>query len=283
MIHHFIVKNTTDSQVSISNIRVSCGCVSATAIKNTLQPKEETAIVARMDTTRFNGSKSVTIYVIFDRPRYEEVRLQVQAYGRNDFAVSPESFNFLQVKQGTTAEATVQIRFYGFPNAQITEAKTESNFIKVTTKEIKREGNEVTFQATARVREDIPVGKWFSEVWIKGNSASIGQIRIPLNIEVEAPLTLTPATLSLGEPKMGEAVEKKVIVRGAVPFKIVGLDGLNDQWQVKEIPGDKKEVHVLTVTFKPAKEGEARHKLTIRTDLGAGGSIDLSASAKVVP
>src|SRR3954468_23804106 len=60
--HHFRVVNNTRGPVSISNVRVSCGCTTAQALKNYLNPGEETAVLARMDTTRFVGPKSVTIY-----------------------------------------------------------------------------------------------------------------------------------------------------------------------------------------------------------------------------
>src|SRR3954451_14670167 len=64
--HNFRVSNNTKNAVNISSLRVSCGCVSATALKGTLNPGEETAIVAKMDTTRFTGPKTVTIYIQFD-------------------------------------------------------------------------------------------------------------------------------------------------------------------------------------------------------------------------
>src|SRR5262245_49411597 len=61
--HQFRVANKTKYAVNISGVRVSCGCVTAFAQKPLLQPGEETHIVALMDTTRFTGAKSVTIYV----------------------------------------------------------------------------------------------------------------------------------------------------------------------------------------------------------------------------
>src|SRR5579884_4233425 len=85
--HVFKVTNYTQHPVNIASVRVSCGCVSAAAYKTFLNPGEETAIIARMDTTRFTGIKSVTIFVQFDRPSFEEVRLWVQANGRDDFNV----------------------------------------------------------------------------------------------------------------------------------------------------------------------------------------------------
>src|SRR5579871_4838467 len=60
--HAFRVANNTRGTVNIASIRVSCGCVTAVAHKGQLEPGESTHIVASMDTTRFTGLRSVTIY-----------------------------------------------------------------------------------------------------------------------------------------------------------------------------------------------------------------------------
>src|SRR5215468_834225 len=77
--HHFRVVNRTKQAVNISSVRVSCGCVTAMAMKTYLAPGEETTIYATMDSTRFTGPKAVTIFVQFDSPSFDEVRLTVQA------------------------------------------------------------------------------------------------------------------------------------------------------------------------------------------------------------
>src|SRR5688572_31913915 len=78
--HPFRIVNTTKQTVRISGVRVSCGvCSTAHALKQSLQPGEETAIVATMFTSRFLNSKVITIYVTFDQPRFQEVRLWMQA------------------------------------------------------------------------------------------------------------------------------------------------------------------------------------------------------------
>ena len=62
--------------------------ITARALNATVAPGQESAIWANMDSRRFLGHKAVTIYVSFDQPRYEEIRLVVQAYSReaNDIA-----------------------------------------------------------------------------------------------------------------------------------------------------------------------------------------------------
>ena len=80
--HPFRLTNNTGRPVHISSVRVSCGCVSASAQDTVLAPGQSTAIQAYMDTRRFLGSKGVTIYVSFDQPDRAEVRLWVQANSR---------------------------------------------------------------------------------------------------------------------------------------------------------------------------------------------------------
>lgn len=281
LVHEFKVKNNSNSDVHISNVRVSCGCVNATAAKSDLKPNEETSIIARMDSNRFSGSKSVTIYVTFDRPKYDEVRLQVMAYGRNDFAVYPESFQFGQIKRGATPEIKVQVRFYGHPEVNISEVITESTFLKSSVTEIKRQGSEITFEAALKATENIPVGKWYSDIWLKTNIAGAGNIRVPVHVEVEAPLTVNPSNLSIGKVKMGETSEKKIVVRGSSPFKIVALEGMDESWQIKDLPQDKKEVHVITVSFKATRPGDSQQRLIIKTDLGENSVVEFTTRASV--
>ncbi len=281
LIHHFRLKNNTSETVHISGVRVSCGCVSASVLKNQINPNEETSVIAHMDSTRFSGSKSVTVYVTFDKPKFEEVRLLVQAYGRNDFAVTPENFNFNEIRRGKSAESKITLRFYGFPNLELLEAKTESHYLKVNYALLKREGNDVIYEATAVVREDIPVGKWFSDIFFKTNVGSIPVVRVPLNVQVESILTVSPANLSLGTVKMGDSFDRKIVVRGTQPFTILSVEGLDDNWVVKELSKEKKEVHVITLSFKANREGDLKHKVLIKTDIPESGTVELTANALV--
>src|SRR5947209_3729329 len=75
--HHFQLTNRSGVPVHIASARVSCGCVTATVLQPDLAPGQSTSVVAEMDTRRFTGTKTVTIYVQFDRPQWEEVRLWV--------------------------------------------------------------------------------------------------------------------------------------------------------------------------------------------------------------
>jgi hypothetical protein len=283
LVHHFRIANNTKGPVSIASVRVSCGCVSASAMKNYLNPGEETAILARMDTTRFTGPKSVTIYVQFDRPAYEEVRLWVQANGRNDFAVAPDSLAFGSIKRTTSPTAAVTVTFYGSPDTQVTEVKGESNYIQPTVKTLPAGGGEASFEVSARLRPDTPIGKWYTDVWVKTNNPSIPQVRVPLTVEVESPLSVTPEAVNLGQVALNGEGERRVIVRGVKPFKITGVEGAGDQLAVRDNTEESKPIHVLTVKLKAARAGAVDRVVKVVTDLPEEGHIEFRVSAEVTP
>jgi hypothetical protein len=283
LVHHFRLVNNTANTVTISGIRVSCGCTSAYAITGTLQPGEATAVVATMDTNRFIGSKAVTIYVTFGQPSFDEVRLLVQAYGRSDFAVTPDTLAFGQIRRGSGQAATTTIVFYGTSEARITEIKPESSYIKPEFKEIRRQNGEVAYEVSARLRKDIPPGKWFADVWVKTNNPSLPQLRVPLTVEVEATLSAAPEAIAVGEVKAGSETEQRVILRAAAPFKITAIDGTDAQLSIKDNTTEAKATHVLTIKVRAEAAGDLARTLRIHTDLPQDGNLDLPISARIMP
>ncbi len=282
--HPFRIKNTTKNVVAISGVRVSCNvCSSATVLKSTLNPGEETAVMAYMDTTRFVGPKTITIYVTFSQPSYDEVRLWTQANSRDDVSFNPDTIALGQVKRGSAPSAATTITFLGQAQAQVTEAKCESNYVQTTFKELKREGSEVSYQLSAKLRSDAPVGKWYTDIWVKTNIASMPRVRVPLTVEIESALTLSPSAVTLGQVAVGGEVERKVILRGVKPFKIEKIQGTDDQLSVRDNATAPKQVHVLSVTLKGTKAGEIQRKVKIITDLAEDNSIDLEAKGQIVP
>jgi hypothetical protein len=279
--HHFRVVNRTKDPVNVSNVRVSCGCVTATAMKTYLKPNEETTIYTTMDTTRFIGPKSVTVFVTFDSPQYEEVRLVVQANGRNDLTMAPDSLAFGQVKRGNEATAETTITFYGHTGAKITAAKGESNYVQATVKEERRTDYEVVYKLTAKLRNDTPVGKWYTDVWLTTSVDTLTKVRVPVTVEVESPLTVSPGILTLGTVKANEEVYRRVIVRGVKPFKVTTVQGGDETLEVKPASNDAREVHVLTVRVKAAKAGTIDKTLRVVTDLKEDNEIDFKLNVAV--
>lgn len=284
LVHHYRLVNRTQSTVHISNVRVSCGCVAAQALDTTVAPGKETAILIHMDTRRFSNTKAVTIYVQFDQPQFDEVRLSVQANSRDDITVLPEGLAFGKIKRGTAPAQAVTVSFLGNGNAEVVKMRCDSNYVHLSCKEVRRSTSEVAYQLSAKLRSDAPPGKWYSDVWLLTNDASISKIRVPLTVEIEAPAPVnTPPTVSMGLMKSGSEVERKVILRGVRPFRITSINGTDDEVRVRESGSQSRTVHVLTVTLRPNSSGVLNRTLLIRTDMGKENDIRFQTRAHVVP
>ncbi len=283
MTHNFRIVNNTKTDVRISNVRVSCGCTSAVAEKTYLKPGEETNLVARMDTNRFLGTRTVTIFVQFDQPRFEEVRLWVQANSRNDFAVKPDVLAFGTIKRGTTPTASADVVFYGSNSTKVTDIRGESNYMKPSFTEVKREGYEVVYRVSVTMSDKTPVGKWYSDIWVKTDNGSMAQIRVPMTVEVESSLHLSPESVAIGQLKAGTESERRVILRGVKPFKITDFSGVDDEISIRDSATESKSVHVLSVKVKPGKAGDFARTVKVKTDLDSESTIDLQVNATVMP
>jgi hypothetical protein len=281
--HLFRLTNNTNSTIHIASMRVSCGCTSANAMQAELAPGQSTAIQAQMDTRRFTGAKSVTIYVQFDRPSWEEVRLWVQANAHDDLSLTPEALNLGKAKRGTAPSGATTVTFLGNPGWQVLEVQRESNYVVTNLQELRRQGTEVSYQLTATIRSDAPVGKWFSDLWLRTNNPAMPRVRVPLTVEIEAPLTVSPTTVVLGQLKAGTESERRVIVRGVKPFRITAVKGTDGDLSVKDSTEEAKPIHVLTVRLKATKAGELSKLLRVVTDLKDEGEVEFEARAQIVP
>jgi hypothetical protein len=280
--HPFRLVNKTRTTVNIASVRVSCGCVTATALKGTLAPGEETAVVAQMDTRRFSGVKTVTIYVQFDRPAWEEVRLWVQANGRDEVSVSPDSLAFGRTKRGAAPTNAVTITFLGGSASQITDVQTDTNYVQAGIRELSRQDQEVTYQLTAKLRPDAPVGKWYTDVWLQTNNATMPRVRVPLTVEIESALSVSPPRVQFGAVKVGGEAERRVMIRGVKDFRITGVRGTDGEVLVRDSTRDSRPVHVLTITLKGDRAGEVSRNLRVITDLPEEGEIDFEAHGQIV-
>jgi len=279
--HPYRLTNTTGQTVRITGVRVSCGCTTATALQGVLAPGQSTAVLAQMDTTRFVGPKTVTIYVQFDQPQWAEVHLSISANSRTDVVVTPDTLAFGPVPRGTGPARQTTVTFAG--GTQLVSVAAESNYVQLTAKPVRNSGYDVAYEVTATLRPDTPVGKWYTDVWLNTNNAGAPRIRVPLTVDVEPALNLSPAAAAFGAVTMGGEAERRVILRGPQPFRITEVKGADEQ--VSVAAGDGKEarpVHVLTVKVKAAGAGDLSRTLTIVTDLPGDGTAELPVKATVV-
>jgi hypothetical protein len=236
-----------------------------------------------MDTSRFTGVKTVTIYVQFDHPDWEEVRLSVQANSRDDISITPDALAFGRTRRGSAPSTAVTVAFTGDARSQVVAVLSDSDYVRATAKEVERQDGQASYRLTATLRPDAPAGKWYTDVWLKTNNAAVPRVRVPLTVEIESALSVSPPVADFGPVKSRAEAERKVIVRGVKPFKITEVRGTDATLTVRDNSTESKPVHVLTVTLKGGEPGDLSRALRVVTDLKEEAEIEFQARAQVVP
>ncbi len=280
--HPFHITNKLNVPVRIEGVRVSCGCVTARALTNHIPPGKTSAIVAQMDTSRFLHSRTVTIYVTLSAGRQmAEVRLWVRANSREDVGVYPDTLAFGRIKRGASPKKTATISLYGRSDYQILRCFADSNYVHVECRPSGQNNHGIQYQLSARLRSDTPPGRWYTDIWVTTNNPSMPRLRVPLTVEIESALSVSPSTVLKGRVKAGTEAVRKIIVRVVVPFRIKRVLGTDKQLQVYSNTANKKSVHVLTVTLRPHESGQLDRQLFIETDLPTNNRIDFRTRALV--
>jgi hypothetical protein len=182
----FHLTNKTGGRVHIASVRVACSCVTASATKTELAAGESTTVVVRVDTRRLTGPFQKSIFVQFDQPRPEEVRLNIQANIRDDLTMVPNSLAFGRVKQGSPSETSVTVLISGLADCKIQEVKSDSSFVQAQVRRVPVDSGGVSYQVTANLRPGLPVGYWYCTVLLTTNNSALPQFRIPLTVEIQA-------------------------------------------------------------------------------------------------
>jgi hypothetical protein len=285
LMHYFAIKNTTNHPVQIGQPRVSCGCVSTNLLKNTLAPGESTAVLAMMDTRRIpqaNVVKAVTVYVPFLSPTLEEVALRVQAIARDDLVMTPEALAFGTVRKGQGGAASVKLTFYSDPSWEVKEVTSNGAYVKPEAKLVSRDGGVVTYEISAKLDAECPVGDWTADVWLKTSNAAVEKLRVPVRVTVVAPIALNPDSVKLTDLKVGDSVEHKVVLRGNHAFKVIDVKGGDEVVKLTAQSEGALPVHVLTIAVSPKAAGELTRTFEIVTDHKEQGKVSLPFTATVV-
>ncbi len=284
--HYFPVKNTSAAEITLGQPRVSCGCVSATVLQNRLAPGESTAVVATMDSRRIpvaNVTRTVTVFVqVVQGFNIEEVQLRVSAIARDDLVLSSDTLAFGTVRRGQGGTATTKITFYGASNWQVLEAQSTGIYVKPAATPAPKVGSETSYEITATLDPACPVGNWTADVWVRTSAPGLDKLRIPVSVNVVAPIDVKPAAIKLGDIAAGsKPTETRLILQSTQPFKILSVKG--DGGGVKlSAPGDAaKPLHILTVTVDSAA-GELDRKLELTTDHPDMKTVVIPVTGKVL-
>jgi hypothetical protein len=265
--HDFVMTNIYAVPIEITDLRPSMGPLSARTSKHLLQPNEKAIISVQMDARRFNGPRSVKIYVNVGPTYISTVRLTVTAFSLPDVVCSPGEVAFGSMAPGQTPSATVDVEYAGPLAWQVSEAVVpkEAPF-EATVKELYRRPGQVAYQVTVSLKKNAAPGQFQENIFLKTNDPNGYLLQVLVRGNIQAPLEAVPATMDLKEVKSGETLTRSVFIRSHHPFKVVGIEG-PDAVQLGEPPLPNLLQTVTLQIVPPPQEGPFHYEVKIYTDL----------------
>lgn len=268
--HTFTMTNIYKVPLTITDIRVTCGCLTATPTTKTLQPNETAQLHINMDASRFSGPKSITVYITVGPEFVSTASLVITANARQDVVFNPGEIDFGTVAKGQSPTKFIDVEHAGSATWRVNEIiKNSTSPFDLKVEQLPQKvGGYVTvgYRIFATLKPDAATGSFKQDVLLKTNDAQTPVISFHVVGNVRASLNVAPNPVHLGNLKIGTAESTKLVVSGSRPFRIVAIEGLEDGLTIP-LPERSTTTHILDLRIDPRTAGELRKRITLRTDL----------------
>ncbi len=278
----FKLSNIYLEEVHIKDVRSGCKCTIPSFERDTLATYEEGAIIATFNTRAFNGQRKATVTVVFDKPSYAEVQLQVTGYIRSDIVVEPGEVAFGTVDAAAPTERIIKITYDGRPDWEISEIRSSSEFVEAEAVETQHDGAKIGYDMTVRLLPGAPPGYLKEQLTLVTNDARAAEVPIDVEGRVLSGLTVSPASIFLGALKPGQKVKRTVVVQAKQPFHITAIQSEDDSLEFTT-PKIASRQHIVPLTFTAGEQpGRRSFTVDIDTDLPGNVTAELPVQAQVV-
>jgi hypothetical protein len=282
--HTFTVTNIYDTPIQIIEVRKSCTCLDFVPLSKMLQPNESGPFTVTMNAGKFVGANSQTFYVTFGPKFVSTAVVRLSAVSKTDVSVNPGAVAFGTVAPGAKAAQAVKVEYKGrMRDWRITEAVTPHGPFDVQVRETDRGGplrGGAEYTVTVALKPTAPPGPLADTLTLKTNDPANPVIALAVSGAVAVPLEVSPARVRFDAVPVGQSATKRVLVRAARPFRILGVDGAAGDVTV-ELPttATPLPLHTITVKYDPARPGPVALELRVRTDLDGGAAVTVPVEA----
>jgi hypothetical protein len=261
----FKMTNIWAVPLELTNIRVSCSCTSFKESTRALKPGETGFLTVNMDATRFSGLKKTQIFITLGPENVSTATLTLHANARLDVVFNPGEIDFGLVHRGQTPTKPIDVEYAGTMQWAVTEINPNASApFTLKVEELRNRGTR-GYRIFATMKPDAPTGSFKQEVLLKTNDPASPTLTFNILGNIQATLSVAPDVIVAGA-KIGTMEEKKLVVKGSRPFRILGIDGQGEG--ITAVFLDREaQTQIVTIRFQPERAGEMKKQLVIRTDL----------------
>ena len=272
----FKLTNKYEEDVHIAQVRTSCGCTIPRIVTPTLKTYQQGAIACEFNTRSFIGPKSAVVTVVFDKPFYGEMQLNVKGNIRSDIVTEPGEIQFGSVDKGTEKATTVRITYAGKKDWKITGVRSANKNLRASLARNQTSNDQVAYEMKVRLLGSAPAGEFNDQIILVTSDTNYNQVTIPVRGKILPPVIM-PVSIELGTIPPGSEIKKRMIVRGKTPFEITDV-ACTDSRLTFAKPAGAKTTHIVPLVFQAtAAEGAFKNEVVVKTSLGP----DITASTTI--
>lgn len=130
--HNFIIRNSGNLPLVISQVRSGCGCTQAKLSQNTIEPGTNAVLSTRLTLRGVVGPKRTHIYLHSNDPENPVFQCQLSGSAVTDLAVTPQQVTFTYSPLSPPTEQQLIVTGKSDFTARITAIKTEGSFFHAT-------------------------------------------------------------------------------------------------------------------------------------------------------
>jgi hypothetical protein len=204
----------------------------------------------------------------------------VRANRNDNFSKTADFISMGRVRRGTAGLGKIQVTMRNDPYFEIRDASSGTEFVKASFKLLRRDRAEVIYEVSADLKPGLDVGAWTTDVMFNTSNASLPTVRIPVVVDVVAPITATPAVVKFPAVKVGDKKEVSVVVKGDKPFRIVEVKGGDGLISAVTDNNEAKQAHIVRLVYQPNTAGEHTKTIIVVTDSGSESKVTIPVTGR---
>lgn len=276
--HTYVLRNTGDLSLEITQARPSCGCTVASISERTVAPGAESRITARLSLAGRQGPQHKVITVESNDPKQPQFALTLRGVAGVALDVQPPRIMQGQLTAGTQPTNEVMVTGQADTPFQITALESTTDRLKATAETVE----------TGRVyrihlwpAQPLAPGQLEATLVIRTDHPQRPTLEVPVVFMVSTDITVAPRELVF--PTMStEPLTRYIIVRAAEgqTFQIANVETPDPEIKTEITPFGSTGYRIQLSNLRPQA---SLHQRVIRINTSIPGQAPLDVPIRVIP
>jgi hypothetical protein len=209
--HDFIFTNVGSELLEIKDVKSTCGCTSAGAGSQKVDPGETGKIPIEFLTVHFSGPVTKTITLTINNPRQPPVLLQIKGTVWRPIDVVPPTAAFTGTLT-SLSNAFVVVKILNQETNPLQLSPPESNhravMAELTTNQPGKE-----YQLKVRLVPPLGLGNVFAQIKMKTSSTNMPEVTVPAWVVAQPAVTVIPTSITLPAGPLSQQQTQFVSIR----------------------------------------------------------------------